>query len=110
LNAYPGLTGLCENLCRRYAARVNFPHYPGLAPGAHPTVAASRLDLRQVAAPSTTESFLLEYSHRLSRPGLTSVLPCGLPLPSPGDSIPFLTPPTVETVGYHLPRPRRSWS
>ena len=27
---------------------------------------------------------------------------------SPGDSIRFLTPPTVETVGYHLPRPRRS--
>jgi hypothetical protein len=29
------------------------------------------------------------------------------PVPSPGDSDSFPTPPTVETVGHHLSRPRR---
>ncbi len=29
-------------------------------------------------------------------------------MPSPGDSGFTELPPTVETVGYHLPRPRRS--
>ena len=42
----PGLKGLCENLCRPYEARFNFPPYPGLAPGANINAAAARLDLR----------------------------------------------------------------
>ena len=36
-------TGLCRNPCRRYAARINFPPYPGLAPRAHCAAAAARL-------------------------------------------------------------------
>src|ERR1019366_8678844 len=34
-------------------------------------------------------------------------LPRQNPVPSPGDSTSFSTPPTGETVGYHLSRPRR---
>src|SRR5271166_151480 len=32
-----------KQLCRRYAARLNFSCYPGLAPGANTNAAASRL-------------------------------------------------------------------
>src|SRR5271157_1857865 len=38
-----GLQRLCRNWCRRYAARLNFPLDPGLAPRAHVNAAASRL-------------------------------------------------------------------
>jgi hypothetical protein len=42
-NPADALKGLCRNSCRRYAARIGFPLYPGLTPRAHCAAAAARL-------------------------------------------------------------------
>src|ERR1035438_5732743 len=39
----PSLRCLCRSWYRRYAARVNFPLYPGLAPRSNVVAAAARL-------------------------------------------------------------------
>src|ERR1039458_6352728 len=47
---------------------------------------------------------VLTYSRQTPRAGQ---LPRQSHVSSPRDSLAFSTPPTVETVGYHLSRPRR---
>ena len=86
-----------KQLCRRYAARLNFSLYPGLAPGAHITAAAARLILapfrlivpRRAAFSLTTQP---------QKPGVSTALRPGVCCPNQGITVALKT----ESAGFWL--------